>query len=83
MRNLRRRLVHAKLSGTTWNDLQQWQYTFRSNEMAAGEALMVVAEWLRDEAARLRQPPWQGKEHAAEFADQYERMADAIIEGVM
>jgi hypothetical protein len=52
---LRQRLIDAKLAGTHRDDSQVWQYTFRSNEAASGEALAVVVAFLREQAEELRQ----------------------------
>lgn len=52
--DLRQRLIDAKLAGQHWG---LWQYTYRSNENAAAEALAVFVGFLREQAAAATAEP--------------------------
>lgn len=71
--------------------MQGWRYTFRSNEQAAIEALVLFRDWLREQATTLRSmPPAPTRsttaeliaascvEHTARFLEQV--LADGIDE---
>lgn len=80
MTTLHQRLIDAELGGKI-NEDGAGEYV--PDEAATSTVVAVVAEWLRYNAAILRVPPWVGMDHVAEYADQYERMADAILDGRM